>query len=75
MAMDFVDWDNDTIKIAEKAAKEADQVVMIKTINVSKSPFWAICGWGNGLGSDIPRVKHSWEIKPTHNTLGNTSCS
>ncbi|KAM6211121.1 putative DBH-like monooxygenase protein 2 [Sarcoramphus papa] len=33
MAMDFVDWDNDTVKIAEKAAKEADQVVMIKTIN------------------------------------------
>uniref|UniRef100_A0A8D0FA75 DOMON domain-containing protein n=1 Tax=Strix occidentalis caurina TaxID=311401 RepID=A0A8D0FA75_STROC len=35
MAMDFVDWDNDTVKIAEKAAKEADQVVMIKAINVS----------------------------------------
>ncbi|XP_025962062.2 DBH-like monooxygenase protein 2 [Dromaius novaehollandiae] len=33
MAMDFVDWDNETIKIAEKAAKEADQVVVIKTIN------------------------------------------
>ncbi|KAM6092906.1 putative DBH-like monooxygenase protein 2 [Theristicus caerulescens] len=33
MAMDFVDWDNETVKIAEKAAKEADQVVMIKTIN------------------------------------------
>ncbi|XP_074726381.1 putative DBH-like monooxygenase protein 2 [Strix uralensis] len=33
MAMDFVDWDNDTVKIAEKAAKEADQVVMIKAIN------------------------------------------
>ncbi|KAM9245548.1 LOW QUALITY PROTEIN: DBH-like monooxygenase protein 2 [Leptosomus discolor] len=35
MAIDFVDWDNNTVKIAEKAAKEADQVVMIKTINVS----------------------------------------
>ncbi|KAM6420961.1 putative DBH-like monooxygenase protein 2 [Pluvialis apricaria] len=35
VAMDFVDWDNETVKIAEKAAKEADQVVMIKTINVS----------------------------------------
>ncbi|XP_032850944.1 putative DBH-like monooxygenase protein 2 [Tyto alba] len=33
MAMDFVDWDNDTVKIAEKAAKEANQVVMIKNIN------------------------------------------
>ncbi|CAM9956596.1 unnamed protein product [Bubo scandiacus] len=33
MAIDFVDWDNDTVKIAEKAAKEADQVVMIKAIN------------------------------------------
>uniref|UniRef100_A0A663EFU7 DOMON domain-containing protein n=1 Tax=Aquila chrysaetos chrysaetos TaxID=223781 RepID=A0A663EFU7_AQUCH len=33
MAMEFVDWDNDTVKIAEKAAKEADQVVMIKTID------------------------------------------
>ncbi|XP_053911672.1 LOW QUALITY PROTEIN: putative DBH-like monooxygenase protein 2 [Cuculus canorus] len=33
MAMYLVDWDNDTIKTAEKAAKEADQVVMIKTIN------------------------------------------
>lgn len=73
-AMEFVDWDNDTVKIAEKAAKEADQVVMIKTIDVSP-PFWAICGWGNGLGSDGPRVKHSWEIEPTHNNLGNTSSS
>ena len=35
MALDFVDWDNETVKIAEKVAKEADQVVMIKTINVS----------------------------------------
>uniref|UniRef100_A0A663LXW0 DOMON domain-containing protein n=1 Tax=Athene cunicularia TaxID=194338 RepID=A0A663LXW0_ATHCN len=35
MAMNFVDWDNDTVKTAEKAAKEADQVVMIKAINVS----------------------------------------
>lgn len=35
MAMELVDWDNKTVKIAEKAAKEADQVVMIKTINVS----------------------------------------
>ncbi|XP_074009979.1 putative DBH-like monooxygenase protein 2 [Numenius arquata] len=33
MAIDFVDWDNETVKIAEKAAKEAEQVVMIKTIN------------------------------------------
>ncbi|KAM9276353.1 DBH-like monooxygenase protein 2 [Cariama cristata] len=33
MVMDFVDWDNQTVKIAEKAAKEADQVVVIKTIN------------------------------------------
>ncbi|XP_028940812.1 putative DBH-like monooxygenase protein 2 [Antrostomus carolinensis] len=33
MAMEFVDWDNETVRIAEKAAKEADQVVMIKTIN------------------------------------------
>ncbi|XP_049677799.1 putative DBH-like monooxygenase protein 2 [Accipiter gentilis] len=33
MAMEFVDWDNDTVKIAEKAAKEADQVVVIKTID------------------------------------------
>ncbi|XP_062426446.1 putative DBH-like monooxygenase protein 2 [Rhea pennata] len=33
MTMDFVDWDNETVKIAEKAAKEADQVVVIKTIN------------------------------------------
>lgn len=75
MAMEFVDWDNDTVKIAEKAAKEADQVVVIKTIDVSP-PFWAICGWGNGLGSDGPRVKHSWEIEPTHNNnLGNTSSS
>ncbi|KAM9293366.1 LOW QUALITY PROTEIN: DBH-like monooxygenase protein 2 [Morus bassanus] len=35
MAMDFVDWDNETVKIAEKVAKETDQVVMIKTINIS----------------------------------------
>ncbi|KAM6283498.1 DBH-like monooxygenase protein 2 [Spheniscus humboldti] len=35
MVMDFVDGDNETVKIAEQAAKEADQVVMIKTINVS----------------------------------------
>ncbi|XP_009072224.1 PREDICTED: putative DBH-like monooxygenase protein 2, partial [Acanthisitta chloris] len=33
MAMNFVDWDDDTVKIAEKAAKEANQVVVIKTIN------------------------------------------
>ncbi|KAM6144563.1 putative DBH-like monooxygenase protein 2 [Phoenicopterus ruber ruber] len=33
MAMEFVDWDNETVRIAEKAAKEADQVVIIKTIN------------------------------------------
>uniref|UniRef100_A0A8C3JZ03 DOMON domain-containing protein n=1 Tax=Calidris pygmaea TaxID=425635 RepID=A0A8C3JZ03_9CHAR len=33
MAIDFVDWDNETVKIAETAAKEAEQVVMIKTIN------------------------------------------
>ncbi|KAM9388087.1 LOW QUALITY PROTEIN: putative DBH-like monooxygenase protein 2 [Phaethornis superciliosus] len=32
MAINFVD-DNETAKIAEKAAKEADQVVMIKTID------------------------------------------
>lgn len=35
MAMDLVDWDDDRVKIAETAAKEADQVVIIKTINVS----------------------------------------
>lgn len=35
VVMDFVDGDNKTVKIAEQAAKEADQVVMIKTINVS----------------------------------------
>ncbi|XP_012948541.3 putative DBH-like monooxygenase protein 2 isoform X2 [Anas acuta] len=33
MAMDFVDWNNETVKTAEKAAKEADQIVVIKTIN------------------------------------------
>ncbi|XP_025932744.1 putative DBH-like monooxygenase protein 2 [Apteryx rowi] len=33
MAMDLLNWDNETIKTAEKAAKEADQVVAIKTIN------------------------------------------
>ncbi|XP_009574381.1 PREDICTED: putative DBH-like monooxygenase protein 2 [Fulmarus glacialis] len=35
MAMDFVDWNNETVKIAEHAAKEADQFVIIKTIDVS----------------------------------------
>uniref|UniRef100_A0A8C6ZMR5 Putative DBH-like monooxygenase protein 2 n=1 Tax=Nothoprocta perdicaria TaxID=30464 RepID=A0A8C6ZMR5_NOTPE len=37
MAMDFIDWDNETIKSAEKAAKEANQVVVIKTINVTST--------------------------------------
>ncbi|KYO37527.1 DBH-like monooxygenase protein 1 precursor isoform A [Alligator mississippiensis] len=33
MAMNFVEWDNETIKNSEKAAKEADQIVIIKTID------------------------------------------
>ncbi|KAG6923605.1 monooxygenase, DBH-like 2 [Chelydra serpentina] len=32
IAMNYVEWNNETIKTAEKAAKEADQIVMIKTI-------------------------------------------
>lgn len=35
MAMDFFDWDNETVKIAKKAAEEAVQVVLIRNINVS----------------------------------------
>lgn len=35
MAMVFVDWDNETVEIAEKAANKADQVVLIKNVNVS----------------------------------------
>ncbi|EMP24584.1 Putative DBH-like monooxygenase protein 2 [Chelonia mydas] len=31
IAMNYVEWNNETIKTAEKAAKEADQIVMIKT--------------------------------------------
>nr|XP_023965840.2 taste receptor type 2 member 10-like [Chrysemys picta bellii] len=33
--MNYVEWNNETIKTAEKAAKEADQIVMIKTIDSS----------------------------------------
>ncbi|XP_061465782.1 putative DBH-like monooxygenase protein 2 [Rhineura floridana] len=33
MAINLVEWDNETIKTAEKACKEADQIVMIKTID------------------------------------------
>ncbi|XP_044866279.1 DBH-like monooxygenase protein 2 [Mauremys mutica] len=33
IAMNYVEWNNETIKNAEKAAKEADQIVMIKTID------------------------------------------
>uniref|UniRef100_A0A8C0GQE9 DOMON domain-containing protein n=1 Tax=Chelonoidis abingdonii TaxID=106734 RepID=A0A8C0GQE9_CHEAB len=35
IAMNYVEWNNETIKNAEKAAKEADQTVIIKTIDVS----------------------------------------
>uniref|UniRef100_H9GQJ2 DOMON domain-containing protein n=1 Tax=Anolis carolinensis TaxID=28377 RepID=H9GQJ2_ANOCA len=33
MAINLVDWDNETIKKAEKACKEAEQTVIIKTID------------------------------------------
>ncbi|XP_067421788.1 putative DBH-like monooxygenase protein 2 [Emydura macquarii macquarii] len=33
MAVNYVEWNNETIKAAEKAAKEADQIVIIKTID------------------------------------------
>ncbi|XP_048358837.1 putative DBH-like monooxygenase protein 2 [Sphaerodactylus townsendi] len=33
MAINLVDWNNDTAKQAEKACKEADQIVIIKTID------------------------------------------
>lgn len=42
--MDFVDWNNETVKTAEKAAKEADQIVVIKTINVSPPSAQLVVG-------------------------------
>uniref|UniRef100_A0ABM5FCS0 DBH-like monooxygenase protein 2 n=1 Tax=Pogona vitticeps TaxID=103695 RepID=A0ABM5FCS0_9SAUR len=33
MAINLVEWDNDTIKKAEKTCKEVDQIVIIKTID------------------------------------------
>ncbi|XP_062984506.1 putative DBH-like monooxygenase protein 2 [Elgaria multicarinata webbii] len=33
MAINMVEWDNETIKQAEKACKEADQIILIKTID------------------------------------------
>lgn len=36
MAINLVEWDQETIKKAEKACKEANQIVVIKTIDVSK---------------------------------------
>lgn len=53
--MDFVDWNNKTVKTAEKAAKEADQIVVIKTINVSPPSALFLVG----VTSEILRVKHS----------------
>lgn len=35
MAINMVEWNNDSIKTAEKACKEAEQIVLIKTIDVS----------------------------------------
>lgn len=69
MAMDFVDWNNETVKTAEKAAKEADQIVVIKTINVSPPSALFLVG----VTSEILRVKHSWNTEPTHTTVRNTS--
>ncbi|XP_014815312.1 PREDICTED: putative DBH-like monooxygenase protein 2 isoform X2 [Calidris pugnax] len=45
MAIDFVDWDNETVKIAETAAKETEQVVMIKTINETIRHDGALLSW------------------------------
>lgn len=35
MAINMVEWNNDSIKRAEQACKEAEQIVLIKTIDVS----------------------------------------
>ncbi|CAM2097385.1 unnamed protein product [Caretta caretta] len=39
IAMNYVEWNNETIKTAEKAAKEADQIVMIKTTDILPAVF------------------------------------
>uniref|UniRef100_A0A8D0GG03 DOMON domain-containing protein n=1 Tax=Sphenodon punctatus TaxID=8508 RepID=A0A8D0GG03_SPHPU len=77
MAVNMVDWDNDTVKSAEKAAKDADQIVVIKTIDVSNffwsgqdNPTGGARAPGLGLAAAGPEAVTLWSTSATTRPSG-----
>lgn len=52
MVLNNVEWTPENIKKAEKACKESQQTVLIKTIDVRVTGDTTLHGWGDGIGQD-----------------------
>lgn len=50
MVLNNVEWTPENIKKAEKACKESQQTVLIKTIDVRVTEDTSLQGWGMGSG-------------------------
>lgn len=50
MVLNNVEWTPENIKKAEKACKESQQTVLIKTIDVRVTGDTSLQGWGMGSG-------------------------
>lgn len=50
MVLNNVEWTPENIKKAEKACKESQQTVLIKTIDVRVTEGTSLQGWGMGSG-------------------------
>lgn len=52
MVLNNVEWTPENIKKAEKACKESQQTVLIKTIDVRVTGDTTLQGWEDGIGQD-----------------------